>query len=76
MDAYNFTVALDNKVGELCEDFAPYWTSMDVDKPYSISRFISLQGTGHVIVGNYLDDKEVSKGKVDTIVSKLKFVEV
>lgn len=76
MDAYNFTLPIDNKVGKLCEDFAPYWTSMDVDRPYSISRFISLQGTGHVIVGNYLDDKTIDKTRKDTIVSKLNFVEV
>lgn len=68
----NLTLALDNEMAEEYENFAPYWTSMDVHYPYEVSGFLSLLPPGNTILTNWLDSKITDPGK-DTIVSKLKF---
>lgn len=75
MDEENATCLLDNELANEMEKFRPYWSSMDVSKPYSISKFLSLLGPGNSIVTNYMDDKTPDTG-VDTIVSRLKFRDI
>lgn len=74
-DEMNTTAMLDNTLDIESDEFQPYKTTFDMDKTYSVSRFVSMQTPANIILGNYLDDKSVSSKK-DTIVGKLKFVDV
>ena len=49
---------------------------MDVNKVYSISKFVSLLGPGNNIMTNYLDPDYNDVSGTDTITNQLHFVDV
>ena len=75
-DALNITVLLDNMMSDEAENFAPYYSTMDVNKLYSVSKFVSLLGPGNNIMTNYFDPDYMHETGKDTIVGKMNFIDV
>ena len=67
---------LDNDLINEAEHFAPYYSTMDVTKLYSVSKFVSLLGPGNNIMTNYLDPDNISVSGTDTIANQLHYVNV
>lgn len=62
-------------MAEAAENFAPYWSSMSANRPFELSKFLTLLPPGNTIITNYIGSNEKEPGE-DTIVNRLKFKKI
>lgn len=74
-DEENVMVMLDEVMANEARHLAPHFSTMSVDRPYQISKFITILPQSDTTISNMLSSKRDLPGK-DTIVSKLSFIEV
>ena len=73
-DEENVMVMLDEVMAKEAEHLAPHFSTMDIDKPYQISKFITLLPQSDTTISNMLSSNRDLPGQ-DDIVSKLNFIE-
>lgn len=71
-DELNLFLPLDKVMSDELENFAPYYSAMDANRPYESSKFLTLLPPGNTIITNWIDSK-IKVNDQDTIISKLKF---
>jgi len=67
------TVLLSGDMAEEFKTLSPYWNTVDLAKPYSISGNITLQAPSNSILSNYLQDAS-EDSEQDTISDRLEYV--
>ena len=72
-DEENVMVMLDEVMANEARHLAPHFSTMNVDKPYQISKFITVLSQSDTTIGNMLSSKRDLPG-TDTIVNRLSFV--
>lgn len=68
-------VMLDEVMANEARHLAPHFSTMSEDKPYKISKFITVLSQSDTTIGNMLSSKRDLPG-TDTIVDRLSFVNV
>ena len=66
-------VMLDEVMANEARHLAPHFSTMNVDRPYQISKFITVLSQSDTTIGNMLSSKRDLPG-TDTIVNRLSFV--
>ena len=74
-DEENVMIMLDELMANEIRYLAPHFSTMSVNKPYQVSKFVSILPQSDTTISNMLDSKVDLPGK-DTIIDKLSFVTV
>lgn len=60
LDALNFMLTLDNKLGDATDDLAPYKSAHDSEKPYTISGDLSVPKPVVSTISNWMHSEDIN----------------